>query len=100
VGPVLVTITEIPHLQDDQVYLDEADDFGSTPSPLILEQVTEQNAVYPRLDSVGLGSGVGQPEDGLRRRYYGEDYNLVKAKGARGEGGAPQGGDHEGVGMV
>jgi hypothetical protein len=82
------------------MYLNEADDFGSTSSPLILEQVTEQNTVYPRLDSAGIGSEVGQPEEGMRRQYYGEDYDLVKAKGARGEGGTPQGGDQEGAGMV
>jgi hypothetical protein len=86
------------------VRLDDLDDFGPAPPPLILEQVTEQNAVYPVLDPVGLGNGIDQSEEGLtdswRRPYYGEDYNLMRAKGGRGEGDAPQGGEQDEVGMV
>jgi hypothetical protein len=94
-GPVLVTVTEIPHLPDDQMYLNEADDFGSTSSPLILEQVTEQNAVYPKLNSVGIGSEVGQFEEGIRCQYYEKDYDLVKTRSSRGEDGVQPEGDQD-----
>jgi hypothetical protein len=40
-GSVMVTVKEIPHIQNDQMYLDETAGFGPTSSPLILEQVTE-----------------------------------------------------------
>jgi hypothetical protein len=99
-GPVLVTVTEIPHIQDDQMYLNETDDFGPTSSPLILEQVTEQNAVYPKLNSVGIGSEVGQFEEGIRCQYYEKDFDLVKTRGSQREDGVSPEGDQEGAGMI
>jgi hypothetical protein len=110
VGQALVTISELPHLQEhDRVHIGSGvDDFEQPPPPpLIMEPITEQSTVYPVLESVRLGEEIVQSEmevldDSLRRHYYAEDYdNFVKEKGGQGGDGALQEGeDHEEVELV